>query len=98
MSSRYWTIAAAAAAAIAMTLTAAAEPPARQADMPSGDVWMTPEAPGPVPTQAAAQNGPVYRQLPTGDFWPADEAVTRAADLPGPQPKRSALEELATGK
>jgi hypothetical protein len=80
-----------------MTFPAAAEPAGRQADIPSGDVWVTPDAPRAVPPQAA-RNEPDYRQLPTGDFWPAEETVTRAAETPAPQPKRSAREEVATGK
>lgn len=97
MSSAHATIAAAAAAWIAMTFPAAAEPPARQADIPSGDVWVTPDAPRVVPSQAA-RNEPDYRQLPTGDFWPAEETVTRAAETPAPPLKKSAWEEVATGK
>ena len=97
MFSRHSTIAAAAAAWIATTLIAAAEPPARQAEIPTGDVWVTPDVPRAFPTQAA-QNTPVHRQLPTGDFWPTEEAVTRAADTPAPaQPTKSAREDVATG-
>ena len=96
MSSRHSTIAAAAAACIATTLIAAAEPPARQADMPTGDVWVTPDTPGAFPAQAA-QNTPAHRQLPIGDFWPAGDAVTRAADVPAPPPARSAREDVASG-
>src|SRR5215469_2023779 len=97
MSSRHSTIAAAAAACIATTLIAAAEPRATQADMPTGDIWVTPDTPGAFPVQAA-QNTPVHRQLPTGDFWPTDDAVTRAADVAAPpQPTRSAREDAATG-
>lgn len=97
MSSRYATIAAAAAAWTAMTVIAAAEPPAERADMPTGDVWVMPDAPGYSPAQAA-QNTPVHRLLPTGDFWPADDAVTRAADVPAPpQPTKSAREDATTG-
>ena len=96
MSSRHSAIAAAAAAWIATTFVAAAEPAARQADMPTGDVWVVPNAPGPSPAQAA-QNTPAYQQLPTGDFWPADDAVTRAANVPAPPPARSAREDVASG-
>jgi hypothetical protein len=94
MSLRHPTIAA--AAWVASTLIAAAEPPAGRADMPTGDVWVTPDTPGYAPAQAA-QNMPIHRQLPTGDFWPADAAVTRAADVAvPPQPTKSAREDVAT--
>jgi hypothetical protein len=93
VSSRHSKIAAAAAACIATTLVAAAEPPARQVDMPTRDVWVTLD--GPFPAQAA-QNTPSHRQLPIGDFWPADDALTRAADAPAP-PTRSAREDVAIG-
>ena len=73
-------LAPAAAAWIAMTLVAAAGPITSEAETPTGDVWITPDAP--TSASHAAQAAPVYRQLPTGDFWPAEDATTRTADAP----------------
>jgi hypothetical protein len=75
-------IAPAAAAWIAMTVIAAAAPIASEAETPTGDVWITPDAPA--SASQAAQAAPAYRQLPTGDFWPAEDATTRTADAPAP--------------
>ena len=81
----------AAAAWIAMTVIALAGPLTSEADVPAGDVWITPDAPRP-PLPQGAQNTPV-RQLPTGDFWPADDATIRAADTPAPPRGALAHEE-----
>ena len=83
----------AAAVWIAMTVVASAGPLTRDAAGPTGDVWITPDAPWPSLPQAA-QNTPV-RQLPTGDFWPADDSAIRTADTPA-APK-GALAEGTTG-
>jgi hypothetical protein len=74
-------LAPAAAAWIAMTLVAAAGPITSQAETPTGDVWITPDSPNPAAAHAA-QAAPIYRQLPTGDFWPAENVTTRTADAP----------------
>jgi hypothetical protein len=86
----------AAAAWIAMTLIASAGPLTSEADVPTGDVWITPDAPRASPPQAA-QNAPVYRQLPTGDFWPAEAGAIRSADAPAPAKDALAREDSATG-
>ena len=92
-----WTlkITPAAAAWIAMTVIASAGPLTSEADVPTGDVWITPDAPRPSLPQGA-QNTPV-RQLPTGDFWPADDATIRAADTPAPPRGAFAREEGGAG-
>jgi hypothetical protein len=82
MSSRRLKLAATAAAWLATAAFAAAEP-ATTAHTPTGDVWMTQDAPRPLPSQAA-QNAPLRRPLPTGDFWPVDDGATRTADVPAP--------------
>ena len=64
------------------------------ADMPTRDVWVTPDVAGPSSSHAP-QRTPL-RQLPTGDFWPAEEAVNRAADAPAPSPKDG--EQFAAGR
>jgi hypothetical protein len=88
----------AAAAWMAMAALAAAEPPRTSADMPTGDVWVTQDAPRPLPPQAA-QNIAADRPLPTGDVWPAEESLTRAADAPAPPRGRPApREELAADR
>ena len=95
MSARHARIAAAVAGVIGMAAIASAEP-ANQAEMPLGDVWVTPDGPGPLPSHAA-QNTPT-RQLPIGDFWPTEDDLRRAADVPAPaQPTKSARENSATG-
>lgn len=83
-------IAPAAAAWIAMTLIATAGPIASNTDAPTGDVWITPEAPSPTPT---AQQNLAHRPLPTGDFWPAEDDTTRAADAPAPPHDQSAARD-----
>jgi hypothetical protein len=91
MSSRYLKLAAAAAAWLALTALATAEP-APSADTPTGDVWVTRDAPRPLPPQAA-QITPARRPLPTGDFWPAEDGATRTADAPAPPKDAVAREE-----
>jgi hypothetical protein len=85
---------AAAAAWLAMTTLVAAEPVT--ADTPMGDVWVTQDALRPLPAQAA-QNVPGRRLLPTGDFWPAEDATIRAADTPAPPKDALAQEKTADG-
>jgi len=96
MCSRHYQLTAAAAAWIALTAVAAAAPLATPEEMASGDVWITPDAPAPVPSQAA-QSAPVSRQLPIGDFWPAEDGATRAAEAPAPPHDAFARERSATG-
>jgi len=97
MCSRRLRLAAAAAAWMAMAALAAAEPATTWADTPTGDVWVTQDAPRPLPSQSA-QNTPADRALPTGDVWPAEESLTRAADTPAPPRAPPAMrEELAAG-
>jgi hypothetical protein len=81
MSSWPLKIAPAAAAWIAMTLVASAAPLTSDIEIPTGDVWITPQVPSAAPSQTA-QRTPAQRQLPTGDFWPAQDDTTRAADAP----------------
>ena len=95
MSSRHSMLAAAAAAWLATAAFAAAEP-VTTADTPTGDVWITPDAPRPLPPHAA-QNAPAYRQLPTGDFWPAEAGAIRSADAPAPPKDALAHEGSTTG-
>jgi hypothetical protein len=76
-------IAPAAAAWIAMTVIAAAAPIASEAETPTGDGQISPDAASRSRAHAA-QRAPLYRQLPTGDFWPAEDATTRTADAPAP--------------
>jgi hypothetical protein len=95
MSSRQLKLAAAAAAWLAVTAFAAAEPGA-PADTPTGDVWVMPDAPRPLPPQAA-QIAPAHRSLPTGDFWPADDGAIRTTDAPAPPKGAMAREESGTG-
>ena len=92
MSPRRIKLTAAAAAWLAMAVFAAAGP-AITADTPTGDVWITHDAPGPLPSQAA-QNAPLRQPLPTGDFWPAEDGVTRTGDAPAP-PKDALVQEEA---
>jgi hypothetical protein len=86
----------AAAAWIAMTLVAAAGPITSQTETPTGDVWITPDAPTPSASHTA-QAAPVYRQLPTGDFWPAEDATTRTANIPALPRDALAREGTASG-
>lgn len=65
-------------------------PIASNTDAPTGDVWITPEAPSPTPT---AQQNLAHRPLPTGDFWPAEDDPTRAADAPAPPHDQSAARD-----
>jgi hypothetical protein len=88
MSSRRLTLAAAAWLA---TAAFAAAQPATTVDTPIGDVWVTQEAPRPLPSQTA-QNAPLHRLLPTGDFWPPDDGATRTANAPVPVKDASARE------
>jgi hypothetical protein len=88
-------LAAAAAAWLMATALAAAEP-VTSADTPTGDVWVTPGAARPLPPQAA-QNTPIRRPLPTGDFWPTDDGATRTADAPAPPKDAVAREESGAG-
>ena len=85
----------AAAAWIAMTVVASAGPLTSEADAPTGDVWITPDVPRPS-LPLATQNTPV-RQLPTGDFWPADDSAIRTADTPAPARGAMAREGVAGG-
>jgi hypothetical protein len=92
-------IAPAAAAWIALTLVASAAPLASEVESPTGDVWITPQTPNAAPAQTA-QRALLQRQLPTGDFWPAEDDATRAADapaLPLPRDQSAARENDATG-
>jgi hypothetical protein len=95
MSSRQLNLAAAAVAWLVVTAFAAAEP-GTPADTPTGDVWVTPDAPRPLPPQAA-QIAPARRSLPTGDFWPADDGAIRTADAPAPPKGAIAREESGIG-
>jgi hypothetical protein len=83
---------AAAAACIAMTLATSAAPLASDLDIPTGDVWITPQAPSVAPAQIA-RRAPAQRPLPTGDFWPADDDTTRAAEAPALPRDQSAARE-----
>jgi hypothetical protein len=94
MFSKRSTFAAIAAAWLATTTLAAAEPVT--ADMPTGDVWVTQDAPRLLPGDAA-HNVPARSPLPTGDFWPAEDGATRTADAPAPPKDALAREETATG-
>jgi hypothetical protein len=87
-------ISSAAAAWMALTLVASAAPPMNQAEISTGDVWIT-QAPSAAPAQTA-QRTPGQRPLPTGDFWPAEDAATRAAEAPAPPRDQSASREDAT--
>jgi hypothetical protein len=77
-----------------MTVAAAAEPVATPVDMPTGDVWMTPNAPSPFPP-GAGQAGSVNPQLPIGDVWLAEGGTTRGAQNPPQQ--AAGREEIAAG-
>jgi len=96
MSPRYLKPATAAGAWLVMAALAAAQPATSATDTPTGDVWVTPDAPRPLPAQAA-QNAPARRPLPTGDFWPAEDGATRTADAPAPPKDALAREESGTG-
>jgi hypothetical protein len=97
MSSRHHGIASVAAAWLTMTAVAAAEPAVTPADVPTGDVWMTPGASASLPP-GTGQAGSVNAQLPIGDVWLADDGVSRAAEAPAPpQRETSAREEIAAG-
>jgi hypothetical protein len=85
-------IAPAAAAWIAMSLVASAAPVTSEVEIPTGDVWITPQAPSVAPAQTARRT-PVPRQLPTGDFWPAEEEATRSAEAPALPRDQSASRE-----
>src|ERR1700730_716188 len=87
-------LAAAAAAWIAMAAIAAAQPMPTAPDAPTGDGWGTPDAQPPLTAQA--QRTPLYRQLPTGDFWPPEGDAIRTADAPAPRRGALAREESAT--
>ncbi|MBV8824014.1 MAG: hypothetical protein JO220_03340 [Hyphomicrobiales bacterium] len=91
-------IAPATAAWIAMTLVASAAPLTNEVEIPTGDVWITPQASSTAPAQTA-QRAPAQGQLPTGDFWPAEEDTARAAaETPAlPHDQSAAREEIATG-
>jgi hypothetical protein len=82
MSSRRLKLAATAAAWLATAAFAAAES-VTTADTPTSDVSVTQDAPRPLLSHAA-QNAPLRRLLPTGDFWPPDDGATRTADVPAP--------------
>jgi len=69
-----------AAAWIATTLVASAAPLTSDVDIPTGDVWIT-QAPRAAPAQTAWRT-PVQPPFPTGDFWPAEDEATRAAEAP----------------
>jgi hypothetical protein len=85
-------IASAAVAWIAMALVASAAPLTNDIEIPTGDVWITPQAPSVAPAQTA-QRSPAQRQLPTGDFWPAEDDATRAAGAPALPRDQSASRE-----
>jgi hypothetical protein len=79
-----------------MTLIAAAGPITSETDTPTGDVWIAPEAPAASPSQTAQRN-PAQRQLPIGDFWPAEDGAIRAADTPAlPRDQSASREDGAT--
>jgi len=82
----------AAAAWIAMTLVASTAPLASEVEIPTGDVWITPQAPSVAPAQTARRT-PGQRPLPTGDFWPADDEATRVAEAPALPRDQSASRE-----
>jgi hypothetical protein len=91
-------IAPAAAAWIAMTLVASAAPLTREAETPTGDVWITQSPNAAAPPQTARRT-PVERALPTGDFWPAEDDGTRAADAPTlARDQSAAREDEGTGR
>jgi hypothetical protein len=96
MSSQSLTLAAAATGWLAITTLVAAQP-VTTADTPTGDVWVTPDAPRATPP-VTAQNAPGRRVLPTGDFWPTNEGATRIADTPAPPKDALAREEAAAAK
>lgn len=89
-------LAPAVAAWMAMTLVASAAPLTSEVEIPTGDVWITPEAPTPTPAQTARRT-PVQRQLPTGDFWPAEEDTTRSAEAPA-LPRDQSASRVGDGK
>jgi hypothetical protein len=90
-------IAPTAAAWIAMTLVASAAPLTTDVEIPTGDVWITPQAPGATPPQIA-QRAPAQRALPTGDFWPADDDTTVAAAPAPPRDQSASRQEVAGRK
>ena len=95
MSLQQLRIAAAAAVWMALTALAAAEPETTWVDMPTGDVWVTQDAPRPLPPQVA-QKAPADRPLPSGDVWLAEESLTRAAEAPAsPRTHSATREEIA---
>jgi hypothetical protein len=97
MSSRHHRIASIAAAWLTMTAVAAAEPVLTPADMPTGDVWMTPGAAAPLPP-GTSEGASANALPPIGDVWLADDGVSRAAEAPVPPPREtSAREEIAAG-
>ena len=79
-------------AALDATLVATAGPLTSEVEIPTGDVWITPEAPHPAPAQIARRT-PVPRPLPTGDIWPADDEATRTAEAPALPRDQSAARE-----
>jgi hypothetical protein len=95
MSSWPLKIAPAAVAWIAMTFVASAAPLTSEGETPTGDVWIT-QAPSAAPAQTA-RRAPLQRQSPTGDFWPAEDDATRAADAPAlPRDQSASREDDAT--
>jgi hypothetical protein len=95
MSSWPLKIAPAAVAWIAMTFVASAAPLTNEVETPTGDVWIT-QAPSVAPAQTA-RRAPLQRQSPTGDFWPAEDDTTRAADAPAlPRDQSAAREDEGT--
>jgi hypothetical protein len=94
MSSWPLKIAAAAAAWIAISLVASAAPLTNEVETPTGDVWIT-QASSVPPTQTA-RRAPLQRQSPTGDFWPAEDDATRAAEAPAPRDQSAAREDEGT--
>jgi hypothetical protein len=82
---------------MATTLVASAGPLTSEVETPTGDVWISPQAPNAAPAQTA-QRTPAQRELPTGDVWPAEDVATRAADAPAPPLDQSAARgEIAAG-
>ena len=78
-----------------MTLVASAEPLTRYAEIPTGDVWIT-QAPSAAPAQLAWRT-PLQEQLPTGDFWPAEDEHIRSAETPAlPHDQSAARTDDAT--
>ena len=84
-------IAAAAVGWIALTLVAVAQSGTGHQDVPSGDVWITPNKSRSIPRDAVGQTTPNSSEIPTGDVWLAPDGVARTAQPKAP-PQRDARE------